>query len=286
MGYDKLLPLGNVHDFADLCVEDINIVIINDIVHAKTAPSGLHELAGTSCNLMVFLLRQKFGGCFHAFGSTDQYYVAKHATTILHVKQPDSSIKISRREKFNLLRGRQEYPIFVSEAAYTHESLHDLLVEGSNWLNEATDVQYCLLWKTISITETFAIHIYVVSRMLPSIEDLVQKNVAGTTKQEDIQQFGMACRPIEKPDFEHATIQELQDLYQFIIHQQIVITPENFDNDGNLRNVVVLNFDAIMLLGRTNFVVDPEDAFISIDVTETIEEIYDEYLRNRRRREQ
>jgi hypothetical protein len=95
-------------------------------------------------------------------GSTSWYVENQLACHSKFQKEADFSLTLIESDAV-----RQKYPVLVAEVAAHHESLHHLLCEAAAWLNNCTDVLYCVAIKLYPASDK--IHLLFLERScLPS----------------------------------------------------------------------------------------------------------------------
>lgn len=137
---------------------DYSIWVENNLVYLIIkCPTELHELiAGYISSVTTKgLLEASLFDQMISSGSTDRRVTNNLACHASFNKQPDGSLRIET--EFEHL---QVFPVITCEVAVRHESLHRLLCEASIWLNDSTDVVYCIAAKFNDQTGRLRVYLF------------------------------------------------------------------------------------------------------------------------------
>ncbi len=270
--FNQKVILGNVEDFdfENFPKEKrLRVFVDGGKVYYISHPNPPHETTSRKLEQSFMTAAGEQSLALWRDGSSTYGY-ANLLCCYVGKKEADASFSLKNAT------GRQLYPVIVVEVAYLHESVPMLLKEGAGWLNEMTDVQYCLLVK-ISEDGT-KMEVILLERSVETVDDLTELNYDEELTKELVEARGLQCQ--------HVTFKAkqagLEDLLKVRILLRKTVTEDSLRETGIRFNLSLEN-----LTRRTESV---RDGVLSVDITDALlssfERIRDYFNRRRARARQ
>lgn len=141
---DEPIVLGLVEDIDLQDRGEYQYWIDNEQVflHIK-CPNGLHGSISATLSYVLMKSYEEAGIGLEYINPGGSVTCKLLGGNLTFEKRPDTCIVASPSSR----EGAQNFPIIVCETAAHHESLHHLLCQAATWLNEQTDVAYCVAIK-------------------------------------------------------------------------------------------------------------------------------------------
>lgn len=228
------IVIGKVKDFSTQELENFcgDFLVHGELVFLTASTSWIHnKVAEVIAQWLADGINNFIGMRIvdHLAGSGMKSFVNELGCHQPQIKYSDFEVGVRSQ---NLKKSRAVSTI-VGEVAYKNETFHELLLEGSGWINIYSDAEYCFLAKLNEVQGGFSVRLIVVEK------------TKGFSFQKAIfqppERWVSACvRPMEKIQPDNFKRSQLESLYAVkIIYDGSFVFGQNITNEQTPENLVL-----------------------------------------------